>query len=144
MRRKVRAGAGERDEIYQLRVPPAPIPPAWGRTVQPYVPPYLRSQRPMAGAAAPRQGSCAACVLAGKPCIGGLLRRPAAATCANAGMSQCASLPHPAVPVPPALLKAMREGGRAMDIEAMQGCTYREEPRFVAGLRECRRVGLSG
>ncbi len=32
-----------------------------------------------------------------------------------------------AVPVPPALLKAMEEGGRAMDIAAMQQCVYREE-----------------
>lgn len=49
MRRKVRV-AGDRDEIYQLRVPPAPIPVAWGRTVQPYVPAHLYGQRSMAGA----------------------------------------------------------------------------------------------
>ncbi|PRW51014.1 putative aarF domain-containing kinase chloroplastic [Chlorella sorokiniana] len=79
VRRRVRAEGGSRDDIYQLRVPPAPIPVAWGRTVAPYVPAHLRSQRAMA------------------------------------------------VPVPPALLKAMREGGRGMDIAAMEASTYREE-----------------
>lgn len=49
VRRKVRVGSG-REEIQQLRVPPPPIPAAWGRTVQPYVPAHLRGQRQMAGA----------------------------------------------------------------------------------------------
>lgn len=49
VRRRVRAEHSGRDDIYQLRVPPAPIPVAWGRTVAPYVPAHLRSQREMAG-----------------------------------------------------------------------------------------------
>ncbi|KAL4425126.1 hypothetical protein ABPG77_008231 [Micractinium sp. CCAP 211/92] len=79
VRRRVRAGDA-RDDIVQLRVPPAPIPVSWGRTAAPYVPPHLRGQRQMA------------------------------------------------VPVPPALLKAIQEGVRTgLDAEAMQRCTYREE-----------------
>ncbi len=48
VRRRVRAGDA-RDDIVQLRVPPAPIPVSWGRTAAPYVPPHLRGQRQMAG-----------------------------------------------------------------------------------------------
>lgn len=49
VRRKVRVGASERDEITHLRVPPPPIPVSWGRTVAPYVPAHLRGEREMAG-----------------------------------------------------------------------------------------------
>lgn len=44
-----RAKVADRDGIVQCRVPPAPIPLAWGRTVRPYVPPALLGQKEMAG-----------------------------------------------------------------------------------------------
>ncbi|GAB4822646.1 hypothetical protein N2152v2_009692 [Parachlorella kessleri] len=46
IRRKVRVP--DRDEILQLRIPPAPIPLSWGRTVRPYVPEAQRAERPIA------------------------------------------------------------------------------------------------
>ncbi len=54
IRRKVKVV--DRDEIVQLRVPNAPIPLSWGRTVQPYVPMEQREQRKMAGGWVQGQG----------------------------------------------------------------------------------------
>lgn len=61
VRRKVKmAGAGgEKEELYHLRVPPAPLPVSWGRTVQPYVPAHLHGQRQMAGGCVKRWGPVA-------------------------------------------------------------------------------------
>ena len=34
----------DEDAILRIQIPPPPLPISWGRTVQPYVPPYLHSQ----------------------------------------------------------------------------------------------------
>lgn len=46
VRRRVRVD--DPDEIVQIRVPPAPLPLSWGRTVKPYVPVHMRTERPEA------------------------------------------------------------------------------------------------
>ena len=145
VRRKVKmaGGGGEKEELYHLRVPPAPLPVSWGRTVQPYVPAHLRGQRQMAGGCvwswwlvATRvtggQGWAWGCV-AVTGCLQVRTRMPALAC-------QTLSLPPSlaaAVPVPPALLRAMQEGGgdgksSGMTVASMEACSYHEVESMAA------------
>jgi N6-adenosine-specific RNA methylase IME4 len=63
VRRKVRVA--DPDALVHVRVPPAPLPPSWGRAVRPFVPPGARGLRGEAAPSAPvPQGDAAAAAAA--------------------------------------------------------------------------------